>query len=305
MRSPTEPDRPLDPAGKDLLNDLLIAAHRPDPIALPPGRADEARALLSSFLIDREARAAQRRWLRGHCPRSPFRSGLDDLAVEALLERGAAGLGDEQVAALLLDPFALDGLAEVIAEAPTDLWLDAMAELGARSLALSGDRPRLSAMTETACRDLAVGIRKTGGPSPGHGRTAWELTFRDEAAQRVKRRLAEHLYGDAGREFHLWLHESTPEGCPGMLELELELSPPPRRADLTVRVVFPTGEERSFRLDVPAELRADPSAPARPRTRSGPCDALAAGAFRLSEIDVWLDEAWPPILRLRHGGTPA
>jgi hypothetical protein len=298
MRSPNERDHPLDPAGRDLLNDLLISAHRPGPAAPPPGRADEARALLARLLIDGEARAAHRRWL----PHAWPHSGLGAESAEGLLRRGPDGLSGEQVAALLLDPSALHTLAALIAEAPTDFWLDAMAELGGLLLALSGDRPRLSdprAAPERA--DLAVGVRKAGFSPGGRDRTTWELTFRDESARRLKRRLAEHLYGDGDHDFRLWLHSTTPQGRPGMLELELELSPPPRRADLSLRVVFPTGEERSFRLEVPPELRADPSAPARPRTRSAPCEALPAGAIRLGEDDVWLEDAWPPVLRLRRG----
>src|SRR5262245_1747985 len=123
MRSPTEPYCSLDTASKDLLNDLLIAAQRPDgssSVHLPPPRADEARALLTRLLIDRDARAALGLWLRGRCPRLPPRAGLDAQQAEALLRCGAAGLGDEQVAALLLDPFELHGLAELIAEEATD-----------------------------------------------------------------------------------------------------------------------------------------------------------------------------------------
>lgn len=303
MRSPNDTDR-LDPAGKDLINDLLIAAHRPGTGALPTGRADEARALLTRLLIDRQARAAVRQWLRRQCRRLPSRAELDASSAGTLMRRGPSGLADEQVAALLLSPAALHGLAGLIAEAPSDLWLDEMAELGGRLLAHSGDRPSLSVPRPAPERaDLAVGIRKSGASRVVRDRIVWELTFRDEPARRLKRRLAEHLYG-GDVEFQLRMHRSAAEGRPGMLELALELSPPPRRADLLLRVIFATGEERTFWVEVPPELRADPSAPSRPRTRSAPCEALPAEALRLGE-EVWLDETWPPVLRLCRRGGPA
>jgi hypothetical protein len=73
------------------------------------------------------------------------------------------------------------------------------------------------------------------------GANVWELTFDDEVSRALARRLAEHIYGDAGRALRLELH-ALPAGEAGTA-FEL-VATPPCRQPLVVAVTFPVAAAR-------------------------------------------------------------
>jgi hypothetical protein len=81
---------------------------------------------------------------------------------------------------------------------------------------------------------------------------------------------------------------------------ELEMTPPPLKADIAIHVRFPTGDERVFVLCVPDEVKPAKVEPSdiRPSTRSRPCDPLSQTAFDIG-VAVMHTENGIPLLVTR------
>ncbi len=127
----------------------------------------------------------------------------------------------------------------------------------------------------------------------------------DERAVRLRRRVAEHAFGDVWRSFELRVLRVPVAGRGDVYQAQLEMEPAPTQNDLEIIVQFREGGERRFRLEVPPGLRRDPASVPRPRTRSALSDPLPAAAFNLHGGSEWVDDAWPATLILRSHGAAA
>jgi hypothetical protein len=236
---------------------------------------------------------------------------LPEGKVLAVAERGPDTLTDAELTTLLLNPLALWDVADVINAMLPEYWLGRMNEVGRQLMeeyglevtipGLPSDaperKPKASGRRRRREREPAL-TRGRAGVEAGEG-GAWNLLFRDEAAQALARRIAEHAYGDPDRAFTLRLYRLPVEGQPNLFQAEVGLSPAPTKNDLVLVVTFPAGGERTFTLEVPPEVKADPEAEPRERTRSEPSEPLPAEAFEFQGGGEWRDDAWPPSLVVR------
>jgi hypothetical protein len=224
-------------------------------------------------------------------------------------QRGLAALDAAQLARLALNPFALWDLADLIEETLPDYWLDRMEVRGGELMREMGvDVEDIVGEPRYADHDLpqeapkgrmASTMRGTGAEAAtGQETNAWLLGFGTNPA--LARRMAEALYNDPNKPFELKLFKRQAPDDPKLLEFELEVSPSPTRGDLTVAVLFPAGERRTFTLEVPPELKIDPTAKPRAAMRSEPCDPpIAAATCSLQGEPRWKENTWPPELDWR------
>jgi hypothetical protein len=265
-------------------------------------------------------------------PLLPCEEVIPDERVDRLLRRGPEALDNGELGWLALSPEQLSAFSEEIEEKLTHFWInavdDAMAqaarELGhpRRSTAdlaeeiractgSTGSWPSLRAQVsdETGDSDseqpdeesleerTLVESLRGGAVVKSEGADCVVLSFADEEAQRLGRRIAEHLYGDPDRPFTLSLHQVSVAGHPEQIRAELEITPAPRDNPLTFAITFPSGDRRVFSLVVP-EQPTDSEEEPRSKTRSLPCEPLARAAFDFKGDGTWRDETWPPELVL-------
>jgi hypothetical protein len=335
---PTVPEVPRDE--RNLLADLRLADEetngRPTLTAEQASRAREwftrlmvdGRSanghiqLLQEFYQGTFAPPSLPRWLcregpppaRRTDPNAGFRHYqlLPEEKALAVAERGPEALTDEELAVLLLNPFALWDLADLILTLLPRYWMDIFGAVGkeemerlGRELPLPGidyipDEPDKTERRSNRRRQrpqLAVSLRGQASlESSGSG--GYTLGFGDDAAKALQRKIAEHLYGDANRSFTLTLYCLPVTGQPEQVRAELEVAPAPTRSDLTLTITFPTGDRRAFALAIPPQP-TDPEEEPRATTRSLPCAPLPAAAFEFKGGSEWRDEVWPPELVLR------
>lgn len=241
-------------------------------------------------------------------PNTPFRHHqlLPGTKARTVGEKGPDVLDDNGVAALLLNPFALCELAEVIHEVDGDFWCERMDKLGRELMEREGleipipgedeppPEPWWRARQKPALADLRRGQAGVNEQPGGY----LVLTFEDDAARALARRIAEHFYGDPDRAFSLKLIKLPVPGNPGQVQAELEVWPAPTKNDLEFRIAFPIGAERTFTLEVPPGGKNAPPDRQREKAGSGPCDPLPAAALKVKSGE-WRDDAWPPMLVLR------
>jgi hypothetical protein len=218
----------------------------------------------------------------------------------ALAENGPAKLSGDELARLLLNPFALLDLADLVGALAPAAWLDLL-EIQARETIGEEEAHELLNEHKSAKSNRAhqheheLILRKLGGDAvAGSSAQRWEVPMPEES---VRSWLAEQMYGDGGRAFSMGLYVRPVDGRPDLMEVELEVAPAPTRNDLTLRVLFATNERRSFTLEVPPELKVDPTSVARPKTRSEPCEPLPVAACMMQEGASWT--GCPPELVLR------
>src|SRR5262249_21624742 len=161
---------------------------------------------------------------------------------------GLGALDDPAVARLLLNPFALCDLQDLLAVRLPDAWLGLMGQVGRELMDRHGLEVSRPAKQVRPARGRHTPGRMRGGqraPPRGQagvvpvGGEGWQLLFADEAALALAGRLAGHLYGDPGRAFRLALFRLPAGGA------VLEVTPSPTANDLTLTIVFPTGDERN------------------------------------------------------------
>jgi hypothetical protein len=229
---------------------------------------------------------------------------LEDVQALAVAEWGVNALKSDELARLLLNPVALWDLADLIDATLPEWWCGPTAERGRELLEQVEREEPPAGDTEPALegeREPALSLMGAAALE-ARGADCWRLTFEDDEARKLEQRIAEHLYGEA-RAFELLLYRQPAEGDPRLLEFELEVAPAPVKNDLTLTVTFPAGEQRVFLLRVPAELKRDPAAKPRPRTRSEPCAPLPAESFVLKGKPEW-GKDWPPGLFVRELPLP-
>jgi hypothetical protein len=228
----------------------------------------------------------------------------------AVAERGLEALTDDELPVLLLNPFALWDLSDLINTLMPPRWLDLMSEVGRElieryelEIRIPGDIADSEEPEEDSRPRLALAdVTKGQAGVTAEGTSCLVLSFADEEARQLARRIAEHLYGEPDRAFTLRLFKEPVEENPGLVQAELEVSPAPTN-DLELVINFPTGEHRTFTLKVPQEVKRDPTKEPRAKTSSGLCDPLPVAAFDLKGGSEWHDDVWPPVLLLR--GWPA
>ncbi len=218
----------------------------------------------------------------------------------ALAENGPATLAGDVLARLLLNPFALLDLADLVGALAPAPWLDLL-DQQARETIGEGEARELLLDYQAAAYGAPVQhereliLRKLGGDAvPGSSARRWEVPTPEES---LRTWLAEQMYGNPQQAFSMVLFIRAVDGRPDWMEAELEVTPAPSHKDLTLSVAFPTNERRSFTLEVPPEVKADPTAAPRPKTRSEPCEPLPAAACDIQEVLSWT--GCPPELVLR------
>jgi hypothetical protein len=209
------------------------------------------------------------------------------------------------LAVLLLNPYALWDLADLIDFLLPDYWLGRMEHVGRELMERHGLEIPIPGADEVPASEhkpkrnrALVGSLREQAPVEAHGAGCWSLSFSHEAGA-LARRIAEYAYGDPETAFVLTLYRVPVQGKSDLFQAEVEVAPAPTRNDLVLVVTFPAGGERTFTLEVPPEVKADPQAEPREKTRSEACDPLPAGAFDFKGGSEWRDESWPPALMLR------
>jgi hypothetical protein len=225
---------------------------------------------------------------------------LPESKVLTLAENGPSALPGDELARLLLNPFRLLDLSDLVAALAPSPWLDLLEKQAREAIGEEEARElfhdyQSAAHARPQQQERELVLRKLGGDAvPCSSARRWEVPLSDET---VRAWLAERMYGDPGRTFTMALYFRELDSRPGWTEVELGVAPAPSRNDLTLSVLFPTNERRSFTLEVPPELKADPAATPRPKTRSEPCEPLPAAACTLEEGSSWV--GCPPELVLR------
>jgi hypothetical protein len=236
---------------------------------------------------------------------------LPEDRVQEVLADGVCALtnsqqAQEELGALLLNPFALDDLVDRIHGELPAAWLEPLAEAGQALEVRYGIEPPAppqfdrEPVVELELAGALSGERQKGEPgkiaplSP-LARNAWQINFSSETEKTLARRIAEYAYGDPDQEFTLKLY-ALPNADGQEVAFELEMAPVPVRKDLDVSITFRGGRRRAFRLEVPEEVKA--GAEPRPTTRSGPCEPIPVAGFTLTEGE-WRTGTWPPELFAR------
>jgi hypothetical protein len=222
----------------------------------------------------------------------------------SLAENGPGALAGDEVARLLLNPFALLDLADLVGALAPASWLDLLEQQARETIGEDEARELLhdyqaAAFSRPLQYERELVLRKLGGDAVvGSVARRWEVPTPEES---VRLWLAETMYGDPQQVFAMAMFIRAVDGRPGWMEVELEVTPAPSHNDLTLSVVFPTNERRSFTLEVPPERKADPTAPSRPKTRSEPCEPLPAAACDIQEVVSWTGNPPELVLRGRPG----
>jgi hypothetical protein len=309
--------RPEPPSGSRqlILNLRIDFGNQVRPLAVRPDDRALAIDCVRQLLLEPDKRRGHNAVVAEVFPNPP--GAVDPLGAEravAVVHDGPQELGDDELARVLLSRRAVADLTRLVHELLPDWWLNEMEAIGQhlasdtgidlRPIPLDTEKPsRLEELELAAAFD---GRHDTGVPavtSHGVGATleqtgpaVWTVGFTGPGAEAMKRKIATVAFGNPDASFTLRLHRV------GKSRTELEMTPPPLKADVTLPARFRTGEERMFVVEVPAEAKVPGLAPSeiRPSTRSNPCEPLAAGALEIQELVV-CDEGGMPLLWMRSG----
>jgi tetratricopeptide (TPR) repeat protein len=142
------------------------------------------------------------------------------------------------LAELFLNPCALCDLADLIDATLPAYWLDRLQACGHELMDedeaaafLAEAKPERGPRMPVPDRTPALTVRGGAGLQ-GRGSDCWVLPFAGEAARALARRIAEHLYGDAEREFELLLYRHVSAAGAGLREFELEVQVDRGRTEL-------------------------------------------------------------------------
>jgi hypothetical protein len=224
-----------------------------------------------------------------HPPDQGGRKGnlLSETQAQAIVDQGTAAFdipGAIDVGALLLDPFALCELADLIDWQFPEAWMDAMARLGKEARAEDNPRPEFD--PDYLDKLIATGCT-LGAPSD-----CLSLPFAGEQEQALARRIAERLYGNTDVPVRLRLYWTPAVERTDHVQVTMEVSPRPVRGPLDVRVVFPTGLPATFGLPV-----SSVSAGAAEEWASSPPVIVPLAAVRFQQAGEWSATVWPPEVR--------
>lgn len=224
---------------------------------------------------------------------------LSEQRANAVAEQGAEVLEPDELAAVLLNPFALHDLAELIRTPIRDGWIDALAEAG-RAIRRRHDleiaMPNLDTKPASKRpRKKKRRLQLQGGATIELRGASFKIGFAEDS-QSQKQKIAECLFGDATRDFQLTLHRrraTVGEDC----VVQLEVAPAPVKDDLTLSINI-KDHTRTFALEVPPSVRLDPDADPPENAFATAAEPVPAEAFDLEGKAEW-NEDWPPHLVLR------
>lgn len=228
------------------------------------------------------------------------------LAEETALQiahEGLEVLPDSELPRLLLNPFALWDLADLVSYTLPDYWLDQMEAIGEHIMSDEGVEP--SDFIDAAEVDQSLPYAEQeedeemlagSVPFGRRMRSAEEepvgvpLKF-DGSAGALRGRIAAHLYGDENTEFTLTLYRSSEPDQEGRCAVELEVGPAPIKQELTLRLVFPSGDACDFPLTLPES--------SRPATRVPGSVKVPSAALQVSGTCLGDEGVWPPKVMVR------
>jgi hypothetical protein len=226
---------------------------------------------------------------------------LPEDRMSAVEERGPGVLTEDEVANLLLNPFALHDLVDLIGTRLPDWWIEPTAEAGrafSRRHNLLIKRPDLKQRRRKKRKRVAA-MRDRDAGAKGQARVEQKgntIEIHLDAASPLKRRLAEDLCGDPDRDVKLTLHGRR-AGEGGGCMAELEVSPAPVKGNVTLTIDI-KGHVRTFTAEVPASVRLDPEADVPDRVFARAAEPVPEEAVHLAGAQEWR-EGWPPHLVLR------
>ncbi len=227
----SSPDRkwPLPDDARELIDYLYIEDERTHgQPSLPADRLDLARDWLVRIVFQRTDRLAHVEELKRRYRSSPRRGTgagrgsifrhhelLGEAKALALSQNGPITLDSHELARLLLNPFALLDLTDLVEATLPAAWLDRQEE---QARATTSENEALELMQEyqadRACRpqrrERELLLRLTGGERGGSSALRWDLPAPDEA---VRAWLAEQMYGDPARGFTMALYARPARGA--------------------------------------------------------------------------------------------
>ena len=172
-------------------------------------------------------------------------------------------------------------------------WLSKLADVPRRlnEAARSGSLDRwidggIDTVDEVQASQPLVPVLRDGSEaSSGLQMKPYELPTSGEA---MAERIAHEIYGDANQPFRLTLHFQLSTSDMNAFEAELEISPPPSLAAMTMIIEFANGQEASFLINIPVSPR--------PSTRSTTSALMNRETLTFTR-GAWVDGTWPPIFR--------
>jgi len=109
----------------------------------------------------------------------------------------------------------------------------------------------LSLIAVALPRGLAGRFRGAGPEASAQGMEpgTWRLLLQDGSTEiPLPTKVAQECYGAPTQTVSLQLHRSAEPARPGWFRPQLEVSPPPKKGNFVVDIVFAHGEEQRFRL---------------------------------------------------------
>jgi hypothetical protein len=242
---------------------------------LPADSRQGARVWFRRLMVDAAALLAHVRWIqdRFNCSvqippaqgawregpielpmagsRLPYTDLLPENLARSVAQLGPDALTDEMLATILLNPFALADLHDLIDAELPEFWLDVMEEVGQERLS---DRFR-NIDDEIApagrVRTTAAVTNHVPGAEPGPAVAAGlgiGVPFERRVlpvSQMIAPRLAASWHGDPSRKTRIVLR-SMPLADGDEWQPVLELTPAPTASPARVTIRFATGDERHF-----------------------------------------------------------
>jgi hypothetical protein len=246
------------------INDLIIDQRLGRPPRLPPGSRERFEGLIERCLVDPDTLDTYVQGLRSLLQRAGADLGQGELlpepVAEAVLNEGLRGLGDDDLAALALNPVGLYGLSAEIDDLCPEYWLDGLERAGRDLLQRLGvvvpPVEELIGMRDVELLAFPEPARGLGAPAPGaeaikvvgspSGRGVWDLKSADGApGVPLPREDSQRCYGAPDQRVTLRLRIAPASDEPEFVTVQLEVSPPPR-GDLAVPLLFPNGTLLTF-----------------------------------------------------------
>ena len=281
-------------AQRDAIVNLHIADKQNQPLDLADSELAPARQWLVDVLFDADKLDEHLALLHSLQKGATKHCGLLSYErAEQVIADGTEVLTNEEVAMLLLSPFSLHSLSDLLREMCPPSATDNFTETGRKLVArhdLAFELPTVEVGGRPA-RVMGEAPTKRSG-------VGWSIGFGDSDLA-LKRRMAETMYGDPDQDFSLEIQFRKTEDGATTCVAELKLSPAPVKDDLTITTEI-REQSREFRLAVPPSVKYDPEADPPEYIFARASEGVSVEMVDVANLEAeWQDEAWPPHLVLR------